>query len=314
MAAHFSGRASGASPRSDSTPVDAHCHLHHPAFDADRGAILARAREALGGVVVSACGPDEVEPVLALRRAHPGFVHAALGLHPSALLRLDDAKVESHIETLRRHREEMVAVGEFGFDYKWIRDPGGHRRMRQVAGKMLDLAKELRLPAVLHMRNAPEEDYRLVLDSGVPCQFHCWTGSRSLALEAASRGHLVSVAPNVARFKNPRRAAESVPLERLAVETDAPFFGLALERGGGGSAPSPPLHRIPPLPPAPGHAFSKAADSSISGSPPDRARFEPADVVGVCRLVAERRGESLERVIRATTENAIRFFRIYDRR
>ncbi len=207
-------------------PIDAHCHLHHPAFDSDRDSALARAREALSGIVVSACSPAEVEPVLALRRKHPGFVHAALGLHPSELLRMNDAAIEEHVGRLRALRGEMVAVGEFGFDYKWVREPAQQKRMAEVADRFLDLARELRLPAVLHMRNAPEEDYRRVLGAGVPCQFHCWTASRTLALEAASRGHLVSIAPNVAKFKNPKRAAESVPLENLVVETDAPFFGL----------------------------------------------------------------------------------------
>lgn len=250
-----------------SRPLDAHCHLHHPAFDSDRDSVLARAREGLAGIVVSGCSPEEVEPVLALRRAHPGFVHAALGLHPSALLRLTDAAVEQHIDRLRGLRNEMVAVGEFGFDYMWVREPAGRRRMADVADRLLGLAKELRLPAVLHMRNAPEEDYRRVLDAGVPCQFHCWTASRSLALEAASRGHLVSIAPNVSKFKNPKRAAAGVPLERLAVETDAPFFGLG-------------------------------------------ERTEPAQVAGVCRVVAELRGEDPEKVARATAENAARFFKL----
>lgn len=209
-----------------SGPFDAHCHLHHPAFDSDRDSALARARAALSGLVVSACSPAEVEPVLALRRQHPGFIHAALGLHPSELLRMTDAAVEEHANRIRDLRGEMVAVGEIGFDYKWVREPAAQRRMGEVADRFLDLAKELRLPAVLHMRNAPEEDYRRVLGAGVPCQFHCWTASRSLALEAALGGHLVSLAPNVAKFKNPKRAAASVPLENLVVETDAPFFGL----------------------------------------------------------------------------------------
>ncbi len=209
-----------------SGPFDAHCHLHHPAFDSDRDSALARSRVVLSGLVVSACSPAEVEPVLTLRRENSGFVHAALGFHPSELLRTTDAAIEVHMDRLRDLRSEMVAVGEFGFDYKWIREPAEQKRMAGVADRFLDLAKELRLPAVLHMRNAPEEDYRRVLGAGVPCQFHCWTASRSLALEAASRGHLVSVAPNVAKFKNPKRAAASVPLDRLVVETDAPFFGL----------------------------------------------------------------------------------------
>jgi TatD DNase family protein len=208
-----------------------------------------------------------VEPVLGLRRAHPGFVHAALGFHPSQLLRATDAAIETHIERLRSLRAEMVAVGEFGFDYKWIREPAQQRRMAEVAERFLSLAKELRLPAVLHMRNAPEEDYRRVLDAGVPCQFHCWTASRSLALEASSRGHLVSIAPNVAKFKNPKRAAAEVPLQNLVVETDAPFFGLG-------------------------------------------ERTEPGDVAGVCRAVAELRGEDPARVARETAENAARFFKL----
>ncbi|MEM3086517.1 MAG: TatD family hydrolase [Halobacteria archaeon] len=262
-------RESAASEGCDFAPIDAHCHLHHPAFDSDRDSVLARAREGLAGVVVSACSPEEVEPVLALRRAHPGFVHAALGLHPSALLRTTGAAIQDYMDRLRDLRGQMVAVGEFGFDYKWVREPAQQKRMGEVADRFLDLAKELRLPAVLHMRNAPEEDYRRVLDSGVPCQFHCWTASRSLALEAASRGHLVSIAPNVAKFKNPKRAAESAPLESLVVETDAPFFGLG-------------------------------------------ERTEPGDVAGVCRAVAEFRGEDPARVARATAENAVRFFRFFE--
>ncbi|MBI4362059.1 MAG: TatD family hydrolase [Euryarchaeota archaeon] len=247
--------------------LDVHCHLTHPAFEPDRAEVLERARRVLSGAVVSSTNLDEAPGVLALAGAYPGFLHATLGFHPMEVPRTPDAAIRGVEEFLRAHQGEMRAIGEIGFDYHHVTDPIQQARMREAAGRLLALAVDLDLPAVLHMRNAPPEDYRFILDSGARCLFHCWTASRTLAGEVAARGALLSLGPGVWKFKNPRRVAQSLPLGALVTESDAPFFGLGV-------------------------------------------RNEPGEVPRVVEEIARLRGEPVERVARATEENARRFYRL----
>ncbi|MBI2370562.1 MAG: TatD family hydrolase [Deltaproteobacteria bacterium] len=211
--------------------VDAHCHLEMDAFDADRESVIARARAA-GVDTLLTIGTDlaSSRQAVALARAHPG-IYAAIGVHPHEVARMDEATAPG-LRALAAD-PKVVAFGEIGLDYYKEYSP----RATQLARlrEQLGLAAELRLPLMLHVRDAHDEIQAILRETGVPCGgvVHCYSGSSAQAKTYLDLGLLLSV-PGVVTFKNARTLVEvvqQVGVEHLLVETDAPFLAPEPHRG-----------------------------------------------------------------------------------
>jgi TatD DNase family protein len=256
--------------------VDSHCHVAEPEFDADRDAVLARAAAAgvTTVVCVGATGPAEHNaPAVALAgRREPVAVVAAVGIHPH---RADTAD-EAAFATLERFAAApgVVALGETGLDFYYDFSP--RDAQKAAFARHVALARRLRLPLVVHVRDAHAEAADLLEREGggtLEGVIHCFTGDRADARRYLDLGFHVSVA-GIVTFKNAetlREAVRAVPLDRLMVETDAPFLAPVPHRG---------------------------------------RRNEPAWVREVAEAVATARGEPFATIAEATTANARRLFRL----
>lgn len=220
--------------------IDSHCHLHFPQFQDDRAQVLERAWQAgLSTIVVVGTDADCSRRALALAEEHPN-VFATVGWHPHQAAQFDD---QGRL-ALRRLAEspKAVAIGEIGLDfYRRLSPP---ETQRAVFQQMLDMAGELSLPVVIHSRAAEEETFAII--SGWASQMkgqghqerplgvvHCFGGDLALALRYVQLGFLISI-PGSITYPNADRMASVVaglPLERLLVETDAPYLTPQSRRG-----------------------------------------------------------------------------------
>lgn len=210
--------------------IDTHCHL-------DRVSDLALALDNdLAAMVTIGTDPERSAGAVALAREHER-VYASVGLHPSDAERLDEAGVREAIEALARERE-VVAIGESGFDTYW--DGEALPVQRRSFAWQIELARELDLPLVLHVRDADGRDdaSRCALEMlrehgwtrGI---LHCCNGHEALVATGLELGWFVSFAGNLTypRAQALREVARDVPEERLLVETDAPYLAPVPHRG-----------------------------------------------------------------------------------
>lgn len=203
-----------------------------PAFDADLAAVLARAAEA-GVERVVVVGEDAADDarVLALCAAHAGHLLPAVGLHPDRYAEDREAPGAEQVAAVaalaREHRARLVAIGEVGLDYYWVKTE--ERRALQRAGleRMVELASELALPLNVHSRSAGHYAIDLLAGSGAKrVLMHAFDGKAGHAQRAVEQyGFVFSIPPSVVRSEQKQKLVRALPLEALALESDSPVLG-----------------------------------------------------------------------------------------
>jgi len=213
------------------TLTDSHAHLEMADFDGDRDEVLARARKkGVTTVITVGTTPDEWEKAVSLTKRYEG-VYAALGLHPHEAKR-GGPKVYDTLRVLCAE-ERVVAYGEIGLDF--FRNLSPRATQIRVFGEQLDLAADLDLPIIVHDREAHSETLAMLKGwkgkrGGV---IHCFSGDRAMAEKVLEMGFYISIAGPVTYNKAHRlqEVARMVPLNRLLIETDAPYLTPAPLRG-----------------------------------------------------------------------------------
>ncbi len=257
--------------------VDSHTHVSEARFDEDREAVLHRAREAgVGAFIDIGCWPEAERRLASVRLAEAhDDVWSVVGVHPHDVGGIGEAELD-HVRALAGEHPRVVGVGETGLDFHYDHSP--HDVQRTWFARFLELAGELDKPCVVHSRSADaetEEVMREVGASELRGVVHCFTGGPGLADAALDMGWHLGFT-GIVTFKRADNVVDAVrrcPLDRILVETDAPYLAPIPHRG---------------------------------------QRNEPAYLPRTVECIAEIKGVSAREVAAATTGNARRLFGLPD--
>ncbi|NQT46769.1 MAG: YchF/TatD family DNA exonuclease [Candidatus Omnitrophica bacterium] len=257
---------------SNSKIIDTHAHLDFPQFDSDRPQVIERAKKAGVEYMVNVGSSLEGSRRSVELAGISKFIYATVGIHPHDAAKVDD-KVFAELELLAKG-ERVVGIGEIGLDYYKSKVPKGLQQ--EAFRRFLDLAVRLKLPAIIHNRDADDDTLTILKEfsaKGLKGVMHCFSGDEEYLKECLGLGLYVSFTCNIT-FKNAKRLREvccNTPIERLMLETDCPFLAPQVVRG---------------------------------------SRNEPANLRYLVELLAELKGLTVEDVARITTYNAKSFFSI----
>ncbi|MCK8825000.1 TatD family hydrolase [Fuchsiella alkaliacetigena] len=252
--------------------IDTHAHLDFPRFNKDRQQVLDRAREA-GLKQIINIGADEESSARSVELAKKvDMIYATVGIHPHN----SKDMTEDTYSRLKdwTEQEKVVAVGETGLDYHYDNSP--RQIQRAVFRKHIQLAKEVELPLVIHSREAEQQTMQILKEEAaaeVGGVIHCFGGDLEMAQQAIELDFYLAVG-GVLTFANAyqlRRVIKQISLDRVLIETDAPYLTPEPYRG---------------------------------------KRNEPAYVKEVALKLSEILPYSFEEVARITTENAQQLFGI----
>lgn len=227
--------------------IDSHAHLDSPRYDADRDALLERAWAAGVREILSIGigeGPETMHRALEISREYadrPGLprILASSGIHPHEARLADDAAY-TKLDALLQE-PEVIACGEIGLDYFYDHSP--RELQKTVFARQMEIASARRKPIIIHCRpsdnssNAWDETLEMLRTcwrpTGLGGILHCFTGAVRHAREAMDLGFLISFAGNITfpKAQPLRDAAVTVPLDRMLIETDAPFLAPVPNRG-----------------------------------------------------------------------------------
>ena len=249
---------------------DTHAHMNDEAFDADREEmILGLPEKGIQYVMNVGCSLHSSGDCIAMAEKYP-FVYASVGTHPDAADEVNEAVIEQYRQMAKHPR--VLAIGEIGLDYYY---ETVSREVQQKAFRMqMELARELRMPVIIHERDAHDDAMRIVKEfKDVTGVFHCYSGSAEMARQLVNMGWYIGFT-GVLTFKNARKAvetAERIPLDRIVLETDCPFMAPEPFRG---------------------------------------KRNDPGYLYRMAQRLAEIRGITAEEAQAATLENAKRLYRL----
>ena len=262
--------------------IDTHCHLDGEEFDADRLEVMQRAREAgCKAIFLPAIDLKSSERILQLCQQHSDFLFPMIGLHPEEVradwrdqLSAIKALLTSHLSPLTSHLTPLTSIGEVGLDFYWSRE--FEQEQLLAFEEQVQWSVETRLPLMIHCRKAQNEMVQILkryareLPGGV---FHCFTGNEKEAAELLQFDSFVLGIGGVSTFKKshlPEVLPAVVPLDRIVLETDAPYMTPVPHRG---------------------------------------QRNEPAFIVNVLQRLAEAYGVAPEEVSHHTNATVMRVFR-----
>lgn len=206
---------------------DTHAHYDDKAFDADRDRLLA---DLFGSSICNIINIGEslesTKRSIALAEQYEGM-YAAVGVHPCEIGGLDEQKI-GWLKEQAAH-PKAVAIGEIGLDYHWEKEEAAREAQRHWFARQLDLARECALPAVIHSRDAANDTLQVMKEAHaeeIPGVIHCYSYSPEIAEEFLKMGYYIGIGGAVT-FQNSKKIKETVsrmPLDRLLLETDAPYM------------------------------------------------------------------------------------------
>lgn len=250
--------------------IDTHCHLDFPEYDFDREEVIRRAKEkGIGFIINIGSSLEGSRRALELSEKYD-CVYATVGIHPHEADAYE-SEVLPELELLAK-KEKVVAIGEIGLDY--FKNYSKQENQRSLFIALIKLAKALNLPLVIHSRQAQKETVKILKEAmPIKAVVHCFSGPLEFLNECLDFGFFISFTCNITYKKadNLRQLVKITPLEKLLLETDAPFLPPEGYRG---------------------------------------KRNEPWSVRILAQEIAKLKGIGAEEVARVTTDNAKKFFNL----
>ncbi|XP_062493071.1 putative deoxyribonuclease TATDN3 isoform X2 [Pezoporus occidentalis] len=269
-------------------PVDCHCHLAAPCFQADVADVVRAAQQAaVSALVVVSEQAAEFPSVLALSEslshgtdAHsmprfPGFVFPCLGVHPVQEVSPEEQRsvtlkdLDAALPLIELYKDKLVGIGEVGLDFtpRFASTDEQKEGQRQVLIKQTEIARRLDLPLNVHSRSAGRPTINLLKEQGATkVLLHAFDGKPSVAMEGVKAGYFFSIPPSIIRSEQ-QKLVKLLPLENMCLETDSPALG-----------------------------------------PEKQVRNEPKNIYIAAEYIARIKGIPVEEVIEVTTQNALKLF------
>ncbi len=247
--------------------IDDHCHLTHME-DPDK--VVVESMKKMTAIITSCADPKDKEKTLELSKKYKGFVFSCLGLHPEPAVKMSQKEINDYVNFIRAHKDEIVAVGEVGLEYRNITNKLLRKESQVIFRMFVELANELNLPLVIHCRDAMKDCFEILKEARVDVVLHCFSGTDDDLEKALSRGYYISLSTLTVKSMRRQLQTKKVPLDKMLLETDSPWLD----------------------------PFS------------NELKNRPWNISFTADAIAKEKGILTEEVINATTKNAIKVFKL----
>ncbi|WP_407380424.1 TatD family hydrolase [Methanobrevibacter sp.] len=252
--------------------IDTHCHIDFEEYDTDRDQVIKRAQEKLDAVIVSGIGYESNQGVLDLCSQYKDFIYPSFGYHPVSSQNCTEEELKSAQSHLIENLDNIVAIGEVGMDYFYVKDKSLREKQREIFLSFIEIANDYKVPLLMHVRDCEKKALNMVLEyDDIPyVVFHCYSGSLKTAKRIMDKdNYFMSFSTMLCYSKAHQELIEKISLDNVLTETDSPYLAMTKEE-----------------------------------------RNEPVNVVNAVKKIAEIKKMDVESVDSITTNNAREVFKI----
>ncbi len=247
--------------------IDSHTHLDAKWFNNDIPIVIENAKKNQIEAIITSSITPSIHKVKNIVNRYPNYVFWALGLHPPGVT---NQTVKTIMKLIEKHRSEIVAIGEVGLDYYWVKEEKKREEQKEAFKVFINLAKKFDKPLVIHARDAQTDTIEILEENSARnILMHCFSGNEAETSRILKNNWLISVPTSIINRKIHQLMAKIVPLDQMLLETDAPYL-----------------------------------------SPIRKMRNEPANIRISAQKIAEIKETSFENVARKTTANARKFYNL----
>lgn len=205
--------------------IDCHCHLEQEDYSKDREEVIEKCRKELKAVVSSCAHPKDFTLTMQLVEKYKNFVFATAGIHPEYIKEISEKEKDEFLELIKENKSKLVGIGEVGLDFNWVKESAWQKKQKEWFIESISLSKELKLPLVVHARDAFEDAVKILEQEDAKKVLMHMFGANQLVKRIAENGWYVSMNTIVLKSKKHKKVVRDMPLEQLMLETDAPWLG-----------------------------------------------------------------------------------------
>lgn len=212
--------------------IDTHCHIDFEEYDSDRADVIKRAQEKLDGVIVSGISEKSNEGVLKLSNDNKGFIYPSFGFHPVSSQNCSEDELKSAQNHLIENLDNIVAIGEVGMDFFYVKDKALRNRQREIFTSFIEIANDYEVPLLMHVRDCEKKALNLILEyDNIPyCIFHCYSGSLKTARRIMDHdNYFMSFSTMLCYSQKHQDLIKEVNLDNILTETDSPYLAMTKE-------------------------------------------------------------------------------------
>lgn len=205
--------------------VDVHAHLNDSSFEADLDKVILRAKEnGIIGIMDCGLGLEGAFKSIRLSEKFKHYIYSTIGIDYGAPFSGD---FEELVEGIIDNKNRIIGIGEVGLDYYTVKSHEGRLKLIEVFREFIELAKELKLPLIVHSRGAGRDAIEILIKSDAKrVLMHAFDGKASYALKGVEAGFFFSIPPSVVRSPQKQKLVNKLPLENLLLESDSPVLGV----------------------------------------------------------------------------------------
>jgi TatD DNase family protein len=205
--------------------IDCHTHLEQKNYDADRDQVIKRCIDAGLKAVITCCAhPDDIDTTVAMLNKYPNYIFATASIHPEYIAEMKDDWLERILHFINDPR--VVGVGETGLDFKWVETDELRRKQSALFITFINAAKDLNKPLVIHARGAFKEAIDVLELNGAKKVVMHFFSAKDQLKRVVDNDWYITINTTVCNSKKMKQIVRDTPMERILLETDAPWLDL----------------------------------------------------------------------------------------
>jgi len=205
--------------------IDVHCHLEQNDYNSDRDDVIEKCKKQLKALITCCAHPNDFELTMQMIEKHKGFVFATFSVHPIHIEEVSENDKDEFLDLLLRNNDKITAIGETGLDYYHCKNDKWRQKQKELFIELIAFAKDLKRPLVIHSRDATDEVIKILEQQNAKKVLMHLFGARHLTSRVIENDWFISVGPIAERSKTHKKIIRDMPIERIFLETDSPWFG-----------------------------------------------------------------------------------------